>query len=96
MSTLDARFVRLQQPVQITLHIPGRYASAQRRAVTGRLVGEMHMRGALHHLRVAGDDGVLYFAPPSGLPRRAALRPPTPALPPGWLIRAQGKHRWTH
>jgi hypothetical protein len=64
---LEARYVRALIPLQVTLHQPGKTVRAPRRVITGRLLGEMHARGKLHHYRVAADDGVLHLAPPGWL-----------------------------
>jgi hypothetical protein len=70
---LEARYVRARYPVQVTLHQPGLTENSPGRQITGQLLGEMRARGTLHHYRVAGDDGVLYFAPPSWLAPQSRL-----------------------
>jgi hypothetical protein len=62
---LDARFVPVLTPVEVTFHRP-RHALD---GTTGTLLGAMYARGKLHHYRVRGGNGVIYFAPPGWLAR---------------------------
>ncbi len=57
----EVRFVRAIPPTPITFNQPlrgGRY-----RAISGRLLGETHFDGVLHHFRVEAG-GVMFFVPP--------------------------------
>ena len=64
---LGDRYVAATQPVTVRFRLP--QSDRRRRVfVTGILKGAMHMRGAIHHYRVAGSDGVLYLAPAAWFP----------------------------
>ncbi len=61
------RYLRAAASVCVTLKQPLR--RGQHRIITGRLLGERHVFGALHHYRVLATDGVVYLAPPAWLAR---------------------------
>lgn len=65
------RYVRAAASVWVTLKQPLR--RKQHRVITGRLLGELHVFGALHHYRVLATDGVVYLAPPAWLARTSRL-----------------------
>ena len=64
---LDARFVRASEPVRVTLRQPGKTVRSPDRVIAGALLGVMLVGGRQHHFRVAGDDDVIYLAPPHWL-----------------------------
>lgn len=61
------RYIRAAASVCVTLKQP--LNRRQYRTITGRLLGELHVFGALHHYRVLATDGVVYLAPPAWLVR---------------------------
>jgi hypothetical protein len=64
---LGDRYVPATVAVTVRFRVP--QSDRRRRVfVTGTLKGAMHMRGAVHHYRVAGADGVLYLAPVAWFP----------------------------
>ena len=71
---LGDRYVPATLAVTVRFYIPAKCQAAekgQRRRelmIEGTLKGAMHMRGAVHHYRVAGNDGVLYLAPVAWFP----------------------------
>ena len=68
---LGERYVRATSKATVTLHQP--LPRKQRRVIIGRLLGEMHARGALHHYRVQDANGVVYLAPPTWLALESRL-----------------------
>ncbi len=71
---LGDRYVAAAVPTTVRFYIPAKCQAAEkgqrRRELTieGTLKGAMHMRGAVHHYRVAGNDGILYLAPVAWFP----------------------------
>jgi len=61
----EARYVRATRPVTVELHQP--VASGEVRTITGRVLGEMHVDGKLHHYRVESTSGVIFVTPPGWL-----------------------------
>lgn len=59
------RYVRATGNRIVTLHQP--LARNRHRVIEGKLLGETHVRGALHHYRVTASDGTVILAPPEWL-----------------------------
>lgn len=59
------RYARAAASIWVTLKQP--LHRKRHRVITGRLLGELHVSGALHHYRVLATDGVVYLAPPAWL-----------------------------
>ena len=69
-ASLDARFVRLAQPIAVTFAKPVEHGRPQE--IAGDLLGTMFARGAIHHYRVAAD-GVVWIVPPIWLTPASAV-----------------------
>ena len=62
---IQHRYVRATGSRTVTLHQP--VTRNRHRVIEGKLLGETHVRGALHHYRVAATDGMIVLAPPEWL-----------------------------
>ncbi len=62
---LIAWYVKAAVPYIVTLMQP--LPNGGSRPISGRILGEMHSRGALHHYRVSIGDGTILLAPPGWL-----------------------------
>lgn len=61
MAALDCQITPMDGAIQVTFFQP--LPPDLIRAVKGALVAQVHARGKLHHYRIKGADGAMYFVP---------------------------------
>ena len=60
-AALDVQIIPMPGAIRVTFHQP--LPPDLTRAIKGTLVAQVHARGKLHHYRIRGADGTMYFVP---------------------------------